>query len=112
MLNQVGIPQFDKNNIMQKGVIIRHLIIPGQILQTKRILKWIHENLPRDIYISIMAQYFPTYKAKDFPEINRKITKQEYNFVLSMLKDFENGYIQDLGEHEEEYVPNFNLEGV
>ena len=112
MLNQVGIPQFDKNNIMQKGVIIRHLIIPGQILQTKRILKWLHENLPRDIYISIMAQYFPTYKAKDFPEINRKITKQEYNFVLSMLKDFENGYIQELGEHEEEYVPNFNLEGV
>lgn len=112
MINQVGMPKFDKNNIMQKGVIVRHLIIPGQILQTKRILNWIHENLPQETYISIMAQYFPTYKAKEIHEINRKITKQEYNFVVSMLKDFENGYIQELGEHEEEYVPKFNLEGV
>ena len=112
MINQVGTAQFDENNIMQKGVIIRHLILPGQILQTKRILNWIHENLPKSTYVSIMAQYFPTYKAKDLNEINRKITKQEYNFVVSMLKDFENGFIQDLGEHEEEYVPNFNLDGI
>ena len=112
MINQVGTAQFDENNIMQKGVIIRHLILPGQILQTKRILNWIHENLPKSTYVSIMAQYFPTYKAKDLNEINRKITKQEYNFVVSMLKDFENGFIQELGEHEEEYVPNFNLDGI
>ena len=72
------------------------------------ILKWLKENVDEKAYVSVMAQYFPTYKAKDFPEINRKITKQEYNFVLSMLKDFENGYIQELGEHEEEYVPDFN----
>ena len=112
MIRQVGTAQLDENNIMQKGVIVRHLILPGQILQTKRILNWIHENLPKDTYISIMAQYFPTYKAKYLNEINRKITKQEYNFVVSMLKNFENGYIQELGEHEEEYVPNFNLNGI
>lgn len=112
MIRQVGSTKFDENNIMQKGVIVRHLIIPGQILQTKRILNWIKENLPKDTYISIMAQYFPTYNAKNFPEINHKISKQEYNFVTSMLDDFENGYIQELGEHEEEYVPNFDLKGV
>lgn len=112
MVKQVGQAKFDEHGIMKKGVIVRHLIIPGQILQTKRILNWIKQNLPKYTYISIMAQYFPTYKAKDFPEINHKITKQEYNFVTSMLEDFENGYIQELGEHEEEYVPNFDLKGV
>ena len=111
MVKQVGNPIF-RNGIMQKGVIIRHLILPNQILQTKRILEWLKNNLPQNTYISIMAQYFPTYNAKNFPEINRKITKQEYNFVTSMIKDFENGYIQELGEHEEEYVPNFNLDGI
>ena len=108
---QVGDSTF-KDGIMQKGMIVRHLIMPGQILQTKRILNWIKENLPENIYISIMAQYFPTYKAKDFPEINRKITKQEYQFVVSMLNDFTNGYIQELSECEEEFVPDFNLDGI
>lgn len=112
MVKQVGKAKFDEHGIMKKGVIVRHLIIPGQILQTKRILNWIKQNLPKDTYISIMAQYFPTYKANEFPEINHKISKQEYNFVTSMLEDFENGYIQELGEHEEEYVPNFDLKGV
>lgn len=112
MIKQIGASKFDDTGIMQKGVIVRHLIIPGQILQTKRILDWIKRNLPKDTYISIMAQYFPTYNAKNFPEINHKISKQEYNFVTSMLKDFKNGYIQELGEQEEEYVPNFNLKGV
>ena len=111
MVKQVGTGKFD-NGIMKKGVIVRHLILPGHILQTKRILNWMKQNLPSDIYISIMAQYFPTYNAKSYPEINRKITKSEYNFVMSMLKDFENGYVQELGEHEEEYVPYFNLDGI
>ncbi|MBQ9315174.1 MAG: radical SAM protein [Clostridia bacterium] len=111
MYRQVGSASF-QNGIMQKGMIIRHLILPGQIIQTKRILNWIKESLPQDSYISIMAQYFPTHHAKNFPEINRKISKQEYNFVVSMLKDFENGFIQELSDSEEEYVPNFNLEGV
>lgn len=112
MINQVGNAKFDSNGIMQKGVIVRHLIMPGQILQTKRILNWIKSNLPIDTYISIMAQYFPTYKAKEIPEINRKISTREYNFVVSMIQDFENGYIQELGTHEEEYVPHFDLKGV
>ena len=111
MFRQVGATVF-QNGLMQKGIIVRHLIMPGQILQTKRILDWIKQNLPRNIFISIMAQYFPTYNAKNYPEINRKITMQEYNFVVSMLKDFENGYLQDISDKEEEYVPHFDLSGI
>lgn len=112
MYKQTGKAVF-KDGLMQKGVIIRHLVLPGQILQTKRILNWIKNNLPKDIFISIMAQYFPTYNAKNLSEINRKINRQEYNFVTSMLKDFENGFIQEFSESsEEEYVPNFDLSGV
>lgn len=112
MFHQVGIPKLDENGIIQKGLIIRHLILPGNIMQTKKILDWIRENLPTDIYLSIMAQYFPTYKAKDDKILNRKISKREYEVVLDLLRDFENVYIQDLGTHEEDYVPDFNLSGI
>lgn len=65
--------------------------------------------MPNDIYVSVMAQYFPTYKAKEDELIGRKLTKKEYKQIEEYLYslDLENGYIQELGEHEEEYVPNF-----
>ena len=63
MINQVGLPQFDENGLIKRGVIIRHLILPGHIQNSKNILKWIKDNLGSDTYISLMAQYFPTYKA-------------------------------------------------
>lgn len=109
MYNQVGAPIFDENGIIKKGLIIRHLILPNYIENTKHILKWIKQNIEKDVYISIMAQYFPTYKAKETEKLNRKITKKEYKEVEKYLYllDIENGYMQDLGEHEEEYVPNF-----
>lgn len=112
MYKQVGKAEFDEKGIIKKGLIIRHLILPGNIMQTKKILKWIKENLPEDIYISVMAQYFPTYKAKEDDLLNRKITKKEYEMVIKLIEEFENGYIQELGEHEEEYVPNFDLDGI
>lgn len=111
MYEQVGNPVFNENGIIQKGIIIRHLILPNHILNTKNILKWIKQNMPQDIYVSIMAQYFPTYKAKQDDLINRKLTKKEYKEVEQYLYslNLENGYIQELGEHEEEYVPEFDL---
>ncbi len=111
MYNQVGNACFDKNGLIKKGVIIRHLVLPNHIQNTKNILKWIKNNMPEDIYVSVMAQYFPTYKAKEDPLINRKLTKKEYKEVLNFLYslDLKNGYFQELGNHEEEYVPNFNL---
>lgn len=109
MYRQVGVPQLNKNGIMKKGLMIRHLILPNQTENSKQILKWIKENLDNNIYVSIMAQYFPTYKAKELDEINRKLTKQEYDEVENYLYelDLDNGYIQELGEHEEEYVPKW-----
>ena len=109
MYRQVGTPQLDDNGIMKKGLMIRHLILPNQTENSKQILKWIKENLDNNIYVSIMAQYFPTYKAKELDEINRKLTKQEYDEVENYLYelDLDNGYIQELGEHEEEYVPKW-----
>jgi len=111
MYNQVGKAKFDENGLIKKGVIIRHLVLPNHLQNTKNILKWIKENMPDDIYVSIMAQYFPTYKAKEDNLINRKLNKKEYNEVLNYLYslDLENGYVQELGEHEEEYVPDFDL---
>lgn len=111
MYSQVGNAVFDDNGIIQKGVIIRHLVLPNHIQNTKNILKWINENMPKDIYVSVMAQYFPTYKAKNDSLINRKLNKKEYKEVLNYLYslDLQNGYIQELGSHEEEYVPDFNL---
>ena len=109
MYRQVGTPVLDENGVMKKGLMIRHLILPNEVQNSKQILKWIKENLDNNIYVSIMAQYFPTYKAKEIPEIARKITKEEYEKVENYLYglDLENGYIQELGEHEEEYVPTW-----
>lgn len=111
MDRQVGKPVFDKDGIIQKGLIIRHLVLPNHLQNTKHILKWVKENMPKGTYISVMAQYFPTYKAKEDKLLNRKLTKKEYKEIENYLYtlDLENGYIQELGEHEEEYVPNFNL---
>lgn len=109
MINQVGVPEFDSNGIMKKGVIIRHLVLPGHIQNSKHILKWLKENVDKKAYVSVMAQYFPTYKAKDDIYINRKLSNKEYREIENYLYtlDIENGYIQELGKHEEEYVPNF-----
>ena len=109
MINQVGTPKFDKNGMIQKGVIIRHLVLPNYIENSKKVLKWIKHNLPDDIYVSIMAQYFPTYKAKEDDKINRKLTNEEWKEIEDFVEEIriQNGFIQELGEHEEEYVPNF-----
>lgn len=109
MYRQVGCPVFDENGIIQKGLIIRHLVLPNHLQNSKHVLKWIKENMPEDTYVSVMAQYFPTYKAKEDDLINRKLTKKEYKEIEEFLYtlDLRNGYMQELGEHEEEYVPDF-----
>lgn len=109
MIKQVGKPVFDERGIIQKGVIIRHLVLPGYMQNSKHILKWLKENVDEKAYVSVMAQYFPTYKAKEDKYINRKLTNKEYSDIEKYLYtlDIENGYMQDLGKHEEEYVPNF-----
>ena len=114
MYKQVGEPIFDENGIIKKGVIIRHLILPNHIQNTEHILKWIKDTFDNRVYVSVMAQYFPTYKAKNDDKLNRKISTREYKKVENYmyLLGTENGYMQDLGKHEEEFVPVFDLKNV
>lgn len=114
MIKQVGKPVYNKDGIITKGVIIRHMILPNNVLNTKMVLKRISEKFSNDSVISIMAQYFPTGDAKLYPEINRKITKEELEEVENYLEELSlyNGYIQELGEHEEEYIPDFDLSNI
>lgn len=111
MYRQVGTPKLDDTGIMKKGLMIRHLILPNQVENSKQVLKWIKENIDNNVFVSVMAQYFPTYKAKEIEGLNRKLTKEEYEEVENYLYDLdlENGYIQELGEHEEEYVPKWEI---
>ena len=110
MHRQTGKAIFDDRGIMKKGMIIRHLVLPNHILNSRRVLKWINDNM-NEVYVSVMAQYFPTYKAKEINDINRKLTKEEYEQIEKYLYrlNLENGYIQELGEHEEEYVPKWEM---
>lgn len=109
MYFQVGLPVFDENRLIRKGLMIRHLVLPNHIDNSKKVLLWIKENLPQDVYVSLMAQYFPTYKAKSIEDLNRKLSKEEFEEIKNYLGklDIHNGYFQELGEHEEEYVPDF-----
>ena len=111
MYRQVGEPILNEEGIIKKGLIIIHLLLPGELENSKQVLKWIQENLDENVFVSIMAQYFPTYLAKNVENINRKLTKEEYeeieNYVYEL--NFKNGYMQDLGEHEEEFVPKWDI---
>ena len=111
MYRQVGQPVLNEEGIMQKGLMIRHLVLPNNIENSKKVLKWIKENIDENVFISVMAQYFPTYKAKEIQEISRKLTQEEFSEIENYLYEIglENGYIQELGEHEEEYVPKWDL---
>lgn len=111
MQKQVGGPKLNENGIIQKGLIIRHLVLPNNIENSEKILRWIKSNINEEVYISIMAQYFPSYKAKQMNDINRKLSEEEYAKIEDLVYelDIKNGYMQELGEHEEEYVPDFNL---
>ncbi len=111
MYRQVREPVLDEMGIIQRGLIIRHLVLPGYIDNSKRILKWIKDNIDGKVYVSIMMQYFPTYLSKKDNIINRKLSPKEYNEIEEYLYSLNilNGYIQELGEHEEEFVPKFDL---
>lgn len=113
MYSQVGNPQIDENGIIQKGLIVRHLILPNHIQNSKMILKWIKKNLSKKVLVSVMAQYFPTNKANEIEDINRKLNKNEYEEILNFVEEYEiNGYIQHLEENEKQYVPNFKEDNL
>ena len=98
-----------KNGLMKKGLIVRHLILPTHTSDSVKCLKFVHDNLGKDSIVSIMSQYEPMYNAKNFEEINRKITPLEYkrvvNYAISLKMD--NCFIQDLSSANSKYTPKF-----
>lgn len=114
MYEQVGGAEFDNNGLIKKGLVIRHLILPGLSSESIKVLDWIKANMPHDIVVSVMSQYTPYYKAESCPEINRRITRWEYDRVVRhfLRLNFEHGYFQERASACEEYIPDFNLEGI
>lgn len=87
MYRQVGVAKPDKEGLMKRGLMIRHLVMPNNVSGTREILQWIANNLPKDTYVNIMSQYRPAYKAFSYPEISRRITRKEYNDVINWAKE-------------------------
>lgn len=110
MFNQVGVPQFDETGLITKGLIIRHLVLPNHLEESKRILDWISGNLPPTIYISLMAQYYPAYQAAQHPKINRLLTEAEYDEIVDYCWDLglENGFTQEISAADPRYTPEFD----
>ena len=103
-----------KDGIIQKGLIIRHLVLPKNVDESKNILLWIKENLPNDTYISIMSQYTPFGDIAEFKELNRRLTTAEYNKVVDFFIDlgFENGFMQEKTSAKTDFIPDFDMTGV
>ena len=87
MHRQVGVAKPTKDGIMQRGLMIRHLVMPNNTSGSEHIMEWIAEHLPKDTYVNIMAQYNPLYKAYDYPEISRRITSEEYKKVVKRAQE-------------------------
>lgn len=102
-----------KDGIMQKGLIVRHLLLPQGTNEAIKVFDWVSENTP-NAYFSIMSQYTPLGRAENMPIINRRVTKREYDKVLSYIcsTGFENVYIQECESSDKKYIPPFNLEGI
>lgn len=108
MYSQCGDVVLDKNGIAQKGVIIRHLVLPSALYNTRGVLDFIADNFPKTVNISLMSQYVP-YVETAFKDLNRKLTKREYERAVDycLMKGFENVYIQKLSSAKCTYTPQF-----
>lgn len=109
MYKQVGTPIFDENGLLKKGVIVRHLCLPGLVNDSKKIIKYLFDTYKNNIYISIMNQYTPLRKLK-YPNLNRKLFKKEYNEVINYAISIgvENAFTQEEGTQKESFIPDFN----
>lgn len=114
MFRQVGEPIFDDFGILQKGMVVRHLVLPGSVDDSKQIIQYLFDTFGHSIYISIMNQYTPVREFEDFPELNRTLTAEEYDQVVDFAIDLgiENGFIQEGETCLDSFIPPFNLEGI
>ena len=114
MYRQVGSAVIE-DEIMQRGMIVRHLMLPGELDNTLGVLDWFSEAFPKgDVLFSLMSQYVPMGKAKTMPPYDRRITEDEYDAALSYLEllGIENGFTQDFSAATEQYIPDFSFEGL
>lgn len=113
MARQTGPAVYTQDGLMKKGTIVRHLILPGNTRNSIAVLHWLKENLPKGVLVSLMAQYIPCGKASEFPEINRKITRREYEKVQNYLFDLDlDGFVQELSSAKKDFIPSFRLQGL
>jgi putative pyruvate formate lyase activating enzyme len=108
MYRQVGNLQTDENEIAQRGLIVRHLILPEGLAGSEESLRWLAEEVSKEVSVSLMAQYYPTHHAGRYPALSRGITEAEYLEVIELLEelDIENGWIQEMSAPEN-YRPDF-----
>lgn len=115
MVRQVGAPVFDQRGMMVKGVIVRHLLLPGKRKEAERVVAYLYETYGEQIYFSIMNQYTPMKPpVKDFKELYRKVTSYEYDKTIeyALSLGVTQGYMQEGKTAEESFIPAFDLEGV
>ena len=115
MFNQVGKSRFDSDGMLKKGVLIRHLILPGNVENTLDVIDWVSDNFNSgDVLFSLMRQYTPPAFDTGFKELSRRVTDAEYERCedYMYLAGIEDGFVQDISSAESEYTPPFNLEGV
>ena len=118
MYRQVGDPVFDASTgLMRRGMIVRHLLLPGQVGESKRVLRWLHDTFGDHVYVSIMNQYTPMPQiAADsaFEDINRRVTDEEYERLLRFAEmiGIERGFLQEGETAKESFIPPFTGEGL
>lgn len=116
MLRQTGGPVFadGEDSLMLKGVIVRHLLLPGCETDSRYLLQYLHQTYGNDIYVSIMNQYTPMPYVTDIPAFNRRITPEEYDRIVdyAIQIGIENGFIQEGETSSESFIPAFDCEGI
>ncbi len=115
MFRQTPAAVFDSGTgLMRRGIIVRHLMLPGQAADSKKILRYLHTTYGDAIYISIMNQYTPLAGVSGLPELNRRVTPEEYRRVLDFADriGIENGFMQEDGTAAESFIPPFDYEGI
>ncbi len=114
MVRQTGPCRFDEEGYLKQGVLVRHLVLPGNTADSKKIIHYLYETYGNSIYISIMNQYTPVIAKEAFPELARRLTEEEYDEVVddAIALGVENGFIQEGETAEESFIPPFDYEGI
>lgn len=114
MFSQVGKMKFNSDGSIQSGVIIRHLMLPGLLFDSKKVIDYVYKTFADSVYISIMNQYTPMYNSSNFPEINKPLNPKHYDSMIDycLSLGIKNAFIQENGTCSESFIPKFDLRGI